>query len=130
MAEFRHFPEQIRNAALENMQPDEEVRMCLIAGTEVIFHRRHTSRTRRSSVWVAMLSAVATIIVEKCSAKFRTVIAIECASGAEGSSRSLGRSDPIPPCVDPGWQAAQRTRPAVRMKAIRNRRRADGLKTK
>jgi len=33
MAEFRHFPEQIRNAALENMQPDEEVRMCLIAGT-------------------------------------------------------------------------------------------------
>ena len=33
MAEFKHFPEQIRNTAIENMQPDEEVRMCFIAGT-------------------------------------------------------------------------------------------------
>ena len=35
MAEFRHFPEQIRKTALENMLPDEEVKMCFIAGTSM-----------------------------------------------------------------------------------------------
>jgi|DewCreStandDraft_4_1066084.scaffolds.fasta_scaffold46961_2 hypothetical protein len=35
MAEFRHFPEQIRKTALENIQPDEEVKMCFIAGTSI-----------------------------------------------------------------------------------------------
>jgi len=32
MAEFQHLPEHIRNAVLENISPDEKVRMCLVAG--------------------------------------------------------------------------------------------------
>jgi len=32
MAEFQHFPEHIRKAVLENTSPDEQVKMCFVAG--------------------------------------------------------------------------------------------------
>jgi len=32
MAEFQHFPEHIRKAVLENASPDEQVKMCFVAG--------------------------------------------------------------------------------------------------
>jgi hypothetical protein len=35
MAEFNYFPEQIRNTALENMLPNEQIRMCFIAGSSL-----------------------------------------------------------------------------------------------
>lgn len=35
MAEFNYFPEPIRNTAIENMLPDEKVKMCFIAGTSL-----------------------------------------------------------------------------------------------
>lgn len=47
MAEFEHFPERIRKTAQENISQDEQIKMCLIAGSSLASTRDYVIITSR-----------------------------------------------------------------------------------
>lgn len=47
MVVFEHLPERIRKTAQENMSQDEEIRMCLVAGSSLAANRDYVVITAR-----------------------------------------------------------------------------------